>query len=357
MIKVNMSSLAELHSELLPDPFRSLAGFSPEIERANENLSMNGQSDAQKAKILGDWIQQYQPCLFGRMAAGRFDLLSYCILTEEEFRKGDIYVRNKIQDYRRFWKTEAALGKRSGFIILAHSSVLIQSKPSDELKRFSKKLCKLYLLEDIKDDQVHTDRIFLDTSKLVPSKSIRNDFVEWRVGVNVFAAAADKRWWHDHRIPGGLAFSMNSVGHMVRSGALKNELHSTDPTGCPVRIQGKIGIDSLANALHFAMRTIAGAQDGASGKATQLRKLSKQAQEALPVRCPIQKMPESLVGFDYTTYEGWYDTDATIPASYFCESVERPANVHLQELDFKYIFHDDVENVDHQTTGAGVAVM
>jgi hypothetical protein len=34
--------------------------------------------------------------------------------------------------------------------------------------------------------------------------------------VDFFACAGDGRWWHDHRFPGGIAYTANSTGHMMR---------------------------------------------------------------------------------------------------------------------------------------------
>jgi hypothetical protein len=30
---------------------------------------------------------------------------------------------------------------------------------------------------------------------------------------NVFCAQADRRWWHDHRMPGGIMITSNALGH------------------------------------------------------------------------------------------------------------------------------------------------
>ena len=36
----------------------------------------------------------------------------------------------------------------------------------------------------------------------------------FRFNLDFFAAAADGMWWHDHRFPGGIAFTANATGHM-----------------------------------------------------------------------------------------------------------------------------------------------
>lgn len=39
----------------------------------------------------------------------------------------------------------------------------------------------------------------------------------FRFNLDFFAAAGDGTWWHDHRFPGGVAFTANATGHMKRS--------------------------------------------------------------------------------------------------------------------------------------------
>ena len=79
-------------------------------------------------------------------------------------------------------------------------------------------------------------------------------------GVNVFAAAADGRRWQDHRIPGGLGFSVNSVGHLVKSKIMQTALRDfrqiIGETSAPFPTTP---VGSLPSALEFAMRTIHGA--------------------------------------------------------------------------------------------------
>ena len=43
-----------------------------------------------------------------------------------------------------------------------------------------------------------------------------NNLVKFVFSIDFFATAGDRRWWHDHRIPGGIAFTANSLGHMAK---------------------------------------------------------------------------------------------------------------------------------------------
>jgi hypothetical protein len=116
--------------------------------------------------------------------------------------------------------------------------------------------------------------------------------------------------------------------------------------------KGKLGVDSLGNALKFAMLTINNAQDTISGKATCLKDLSPEAYGKLSPKCPFSPSP-NLATKDFSTYLGWYDTDATVPSDYFRPDVERPSSVNQRDLTFTYLFDDSLENPDFETMGLG----
>ena len=346
-----MAAVAKLLQNLIADPWRDKEGFSQDIEFASRQILDESKSDEEISVSLREWLEDNQPCLFGRMA-GKLDLLSFCILREHDLQQSDARIRDKIQRFRLLWKREAVQGLRSGFIILAVSRSIVQAEPNDAMKELAKRLCFLYLREEIEDNKIHTERLTLAPPS-TPKNPDEDQCYEWRVGVNVFAAAGDKRWWHDHRVPGGLAFSMNSVGHMARNGALRR---LADPNAkTPLKpLNAKLGIDSLATALKFAMMTINGAQDAPSGKATSLRKLNQKTYEALTPKCPFaDAVPPKLHLMDYKSYDGWYHTDVTVPSDYFRPDVERPASVTPKNLDFTYLFDDSIENADFETTGLG----
>jgi hypothetical protein len=342
-----MADISNLYKALDEDKWRQRKPFEEVIEAASEQILAEGKTKAERIPILAKWLTTSQPCLFGRMAAGAHDLLSFCILTEADILEGDSHVRNLIRHYRLEWKRAALLGRKSGFIILATSRRLTLAEPNLQLQNFALKLCTLYLREVVKPDQVHHERIRLEIPAASPED--KPAWYEWRVGVNFFAAAGDGRWWHDHRIPGGIGFSMNSVGHMARSGALQNM--ATGKDNAPPS-KGRLPIDSLAAALRFAMQTITKAEETISGKATCLRPISQDDYNALTPKCPFTASG-ALALKDYTTYDGWYDTDASVPSDYFRPDVERPASVKKRDLNFTYLFDDSTENPDHETMGQG----
>ena len=342
-------NVAQLVEALTPDPWRAKEGFSRDIEFCHAQMLQKPRSDEEISSFLKDWLADNQPCLFGRLAAGDLNLLNFCILTERDLRQNDTFIRDKIQEYRTLWKIEAAQGLRSGFVILATSATIASAIPDKTMMALACRLCFLYLREDeILPDEIYTDNVGLE---IPDSTTKRNPCYGWRVGVNLFVSAGDKRWWHDHRIPGGLAFSMNSVGHMARNGALRR---LTDPKASLIPLKGKLGIDSLSTALKFAMLTISGAQPTPSGPATCLRELDQQSYDALTPKCPFApSVPPKLRLKDYKTYHGWYHTDVTIPSDYFDPSIQRPERIGKQNLDFTYLFDDSIENPAFETMGTG----
>jgi hypothetical protein len=77
-------------------------------------------------------------------------------------------------------------------------------------------------------DYAHLEQIYLQ------KPDARMTTWKWFAGVNYFCAQGDKRWWQDHRIPGGMAFSVNSVGHLVKSGMIAKAMNELDGlTGAP----------------------------------------------------------------------------------------------------------------------------
>jgi hypothetical protein len=334
--------LAELYMRLEQDPWRTEHGFQPEMTEATRHL-LESSSDEQRAAALGPWLEKYQPCLFGRIAA-RKGLLSYCFLTEQDLLSSDLIIRTKIQEARTHWTRLAYEGKRSGFILLATSARLVNALPDENLLAFTKALASLFLLEDVAEDQIYLDEIFLEMQ--APSRMTWR----WNVGVNYFGSAGDKRWWQDHRIPGGVGFSTNSVGHLAKAGMIAekiNELHELLAESGDELVATKI--NSLPTALEWAMRTIHNASQSPSGKATELLPLNSSSTSMV---CPV-KLPTFLQDRNHCTYRGWYHTDITVPSEYFSADVERPASVSSHELDFTYLFDTDLSNPDYITTASG----
>lgn len=177
---------------------------------------------------------------------------------------------------------------------------------------------------------------------------------EWAVGANYFSAQGDQRWWLDHRFPAGMAFSMNSVGHMVKSSAVRKALGEfSEAVGVEDESSPNAAIDSLDKALTFAMMTIANAQAAPSGPATELKDLP--GDQSKHSKCPIV-VPSSLAGKDCGSYRGQYHTDVTLPREYFRPDVKRPDELPILDLDFTYLFDGSLDNPAFKTMGRGLQV-
>jgi hypothetical protein len=334
--------IAELVSALTPDPWRRSHEFSADLEQASQELSKNAGSTADTSRVLGAWLRTYQPCLFGRIAA-TFDRITYCILHPSDLAASDEHMHSQIQASRQEWTRQAFAGKKSGFVILAVSPVLASATPDSTMLALAAQLCALYLEEEeVRPDEIYLDQIYLESPDQTKATWV------WDAGVNYFAANGDQRWWNDHRIPGGVGLSINSVGHMVKAGLLAEAFEKSDTAP---NYKGEKKRSSRPNSLHqaleLAMRTIDMASETISGRATNLINSTR---DGAP--CP-RELPPSLATKNCHEYLGYYHTDYTLPSDYFRSDVERPPHVRARHLDFTYLFANEVANPDYRRMGEG----
>ncbi len=333
-------------SRLKPDDWRESSGFSEDLKTAHQVLFSEGQSESQRLSILSNWIQSKQSCLFGR-AAAKLDALSYCLLTESDLRLPDEAIREKIQAARLRWTREAFEGKKSGFIIWIISPTIALAEPGSDMFELARRVCELYLDSEVEPNRIYLDEIFLE------KPGSRRTTWKWKTGINYFCSQGDKRWWHDHRIPGGMAFSVNSVGHLVKSSIIAKGMNELgEMLGAPAEGYPDLPIDSLGRALQVAMHTISLASDSVSGKATELLPLPDDLSNLAVQECPA-KLPRPLAGKNFCEYKGYYNTDFTLPSVYFRNSVERPADIESYLLDFTYLFRRGLDNPDFISMGEG----
>lgn len=355
--------LRDAHQGLQPDSFRGENSFTPEIEQATQDL-LKASDDDSRASTLAKWLMSHQPCIFGKLAAAR-DLISYCFITEDDLINSDQAVFAKIQAARKGWKSQAEHGRRSAFIILAISQRLADATPDDALKRFALELATLYLKRAIVPDQIFMDEIKLWNVRFTEQR-------KWGVGVNVFAIQGDQRWWHDHRIPGGLGFSMNSVGHLVASEARRRAIQEAQKTmvkgGPSKRIEelkeleaqiatlSQTSVQSLEHALKYAMHTIHSASSRETGSCTW-ETATLLLGGGPDSKCPFPLISDDpiLNGLDWTTYLGWYHTDIAVPSQYFIPQQARPRAIACPfALDFSYLH--DRRGPDYKRLAQGVVV-
>lgn len=319
------TSVSELFQALSEDVERNQKPFSSGIELAHKVMHHPFAFDHERADALALWLQhgKNQPCLFGRVAAavGR---MHYCVLTDDDVRKPNDHIRNKIRTERLLWKREALLPgskPRHGFMVVVASPRVALAAPDANLKRFSLEIRALWDLP-IEQDEAGNDLAFEWLYLKHPSEE---RYFKYVFTVDYFATAGDGRWWEDHRVPGGIAFTANSLGHMLRYRELyekKNESH-------------------IEWGLKTAMRTINEAcNDPTFGPATWLLELQngKPHQESA---CPFadpDKLPEVLKGKDWSTYAGILHTDHSIRDEFF-ENRTRPSTDRQPwQMDFSYIY-------------------
>lgn len=337
-------TVRDLYHQLEPDPWRT--AFSDDIAAVHERVLQPGVDRSAIADAINNWLASWQPCLFGKIAAKQ-GLLRFCVLTEDDLTRSDDEIRDAIQGARSRWWTDSFDGYASGFVLLAISERLANARPSGILQALATRLCSLHLFEQppVAEDAVCTDSIFLEK----PGKARRT--WKWTVGINFFGSQGDGRWWHDHRIPGGIALSMNSVGHMAKSGAIHKAMHALDKSIDTVAEDwSNSHVSSLEKALVLAMRTIKVASEGEHPGT----RLFDAAENVPSVACPFT-LPPDLNGFNHCEYAGRYHTDHTIPSPYFRDDVGQPSDTrHFDNLDFTYLFDKTLD--DYSVMAEGLQV-
>jgi hypothetical protein len=337
-------SIAKLMTQLQDDPFRTKTEFSSEVKSVLDKVLLPLTFDEIIIAELNTWIEKYQPCLFGKIAAKR-NAITYCLIRENTLDRSDAEIKEEIETARLRWTKAGFEGKSSNFIIVLLSRRLALATPNEIVKKIALRVCSLYLRQDIKPDRIYLDHIYLE--RPLPKQAAW----EWCAGVNYFAANGDGRWWQDHRFPAGIAFSINSVGHMVKSGVLSQALRGFDEAmGTADEQFREPKVDSLPKALRLAMGTIHNSSDANSGKATFLRPLPRTSRNR--PTCPVE-LPPFLADKDYCSYSGFYHTDYTVPSEYFLPDVLRPPEYKPRALDFTYLFDSRLDNPDFELTGRG----
>src|SRR2546423_1836909 len=337
-------TIAESFADLRKDPWRQ--AFSGDIQEVHDTVFKMKVSEDEIITLLRSWLQRNQPCLFGRIAA-KLDLLTFCIIQEAELFESDEYIHDKIQTARLEWTRDAFKGRKNGFIVAVISPILALAEPNRSVFELAQRLCSLYLQkEQINADEIYLDEIFLEEPGM--EKETRRFYT----GVNYFSTQGDKRWWHDHRFPGGLALSVNSVGHLVRSGNIAKNLEIISKDYNITLDTGWVAspVDSLSKALELAMRTISMAAETPWGRATELKAVAEDDPN-LP-KCPID-LTGNIAEKSHCEYKGFYHTDVTLPSDYFLPEIRRPNGTIPFDLDLTYLFLKDVDNPDFYTMGEG----
>ena len=300
------------------DPLRSRSGFSDDIQQANAVLHNSRVPRPRKIAAYRNWLRTEQPCVFGRSAAGKRQVF-ICLLDEREIllmRRGDHDLRDTIEDHRRVWKRHALHGRSSSFVIIVLSPTLCMVPPGSELKEACRRLMELYVGASVPDDTILAQHEYVYLAKTIDEKRV---LLKFATLPNIFCPQGDKRWWHDHRTPGGIMITSNALGHFM---------HCQKPSGPP----------DTRKALKQAFMTI---QNAFTSGNRRLR----QPSTCLESRPPNEPSPlendRTYSSFSAQRYHGWFNTDHLIPSVFFENA--QPKHEY-RDLDFSYIHDPETED-------------
>lgn len=320
------------------DRFRKTHPFSEDIESAQAILFNPRYDKWKKLDAYRRWLVGGQPCLFGK-AAARNKHVFICLLEEHEIlcmKNGDDDLRDTIQDHRQVWKRYALDEPFSSFLVVLLSKRLVNKEPGDKLKEVCRRLLELYMEVDrVNDDTILPQREYVFMRGL--EKDSETKLIRFGTLPNVFCAQGDKRWWHDHRTPGGIMITSNALGHF--------EYYRN--------AEGTLGEKEKTHALDNAMRTIHNAYGNdkkrrglAHCPATKL--VSLEEGEITPIR-----ETSDLHKYSPSHYEGFFHTDHLIPSAFFSKERDPKELTLYDNLSFQYIYDSEGDPTDHKELMTG----
>lgn len=342
-------SIFALFDSLRRDRCRETNAFSQDLVDAHAVMHHPFANEDEIAEAVREWCLKRQPCNFGRIAA-KHHFIHFCILTERDLRD-EGQLKDKVAEEKRIWKRRALQDMSSpphSFMLVLTSQRVALAAPDDNLMRFASRLRDLAgwnpNIKDLAGNPVTGDYLYLKE----PGSRFYYGF---QFNVDFFAAAADGRWWHDHRVPGGIAFTANSTGHMQRWQEWYGRPEEPDRTEWFLR-NAMMTIAQAHPTAGKARRQVEGASEPAEakaptgevadreGRATWLRDL-RSGQPLKNYPCPFRgqvKLPKALEGKDWTVYEGLLHTDHAIRHEFF-EDRELPstrARPYVMDLTYLY---------------------
>ena len=169
-------------------------------------------------------------------------------------------------------------------------------------------------------------------------------FYGFRFNADFFACAGDGRWWRDHRFPGGIAFTANSTGHMMRYRDWYQEQEQNESWAL------KQAMLTIQNAAPTKSTDSSDAVE--QGRATWLRPLDasgKPLAEDSP--CPVERMPTMLGGKDWTRYEGVLHTDHSVREEFFFDREIAPTASKPYLMDFTYLYDETGDDFEEFSRG------
>jgi hypothetical protein len=337
---VSTESLRDLHYRLRPDKDRPSCGFSPDLAEVSALMHKPYAEEHEIEEALRHWCKTRQPCQFGRAAASQGQIY-FCILRERDLGDGpggDRAIAEQIAAAKRQWKQRAVSSPSApphSFVMVFGSPHVMEAAADDNLRRFSNRLLELTGWKPERRARRGGNTITSDYLYLRHPQS--RAYHGFRFNLDFFAAAGDGTWWHDHRFPGGVAFTANATGQMKAY---------MDWYADPGRDHGDWAVTQAMMTIARSHPTRPGATGDKSekaareeGRVTWLLDLNREGKPVVArLPCPLEKVPSQLAGKDWTKYEGLIHTDNAVREEFFDGRAE-PLTRHRPPLmDFTYLY-------------------
>jgi hypothetical protein len=352
-VHVSTESLRDLHYRLRQDKERLGRGFSPDLAEVSALLHRPYAEEYEIEDAIRHWCKTRQSCQFGRVAASKGQL-HFCILRERDLgdgKSGDKAIAEKIASAKRQWKQRAVTDRNSpphGFLLVFGSPHVMEAAADDNLRRFASRLLELSGWRPERRARRGENTITSDFLYLKNPQTLA--YHGFRFNLDFFASAGDSTWWHDHRFPGGIAFTANATGHMKAFMDWYSE---------PGRDHGAWAVTQAMMTIarsHPTRPTTSGdkSEKGAraEGRVTWLLDVNEEGKPIVPrLQCPLEKVPEQLVGKDWTKYEGLLHTDNAVREEFF-DGREQPLSSRKPPLmDFTYLYDSTQPDFKEFTAG------
>ena len=151
---------------------------------------------------------------------------------ERDLADGDDAIKEKIATARQHWKQRALSDTQTpphSFTLVFATDGLMLAAPDENLRRFADRLLELAGWGP--DRQAKRGENPISSDFLYLQNPVDDAYYGFQFNIDFFAAAGDKRWWHDHRLPGGIGFTANSTGHMKPSSTGTRKRAATTASG------------------------------------------------------------------------------------------------------------------------------
>lgn len=324
---------ASLSAIPLLDPHVS---FGEDIDATHRILLDPAVAVVDKEARLRQWLNRFQPCMFGRLGARNRQGIRYdmCWITRDDLLRGTVHVVGKIQRARREWKERAAEGRAHGLLTVFNVVEFAYAMPGPALVELCLLLANLYLLEHA---PVRADMMYAEA---VPLRHADGSCETLKGGINIFYTSAHGTDNHDRRIPGGIVISVNAPGLLANSfvkGGLAPDLES-----------------AIATVRNFAWASIG---NGGIGRPSG-RAASCSWHNLDPGRpageCPMRHRPRHVPeNFSTSDYSALYHTDVLVPSRVMlhasCDAPRSEREV-WSALDFSYLSAAACD-VEHENFG------